>query len=75
MHKKTLTLFLAALALLLCASAARAEVEWLATGPDGETQIVLWYFYSDTCPHCLEAKPFIASLISSSPRHTVPAAS
>ena len=62
MHKKTLTLFLAALALLLCASAARAEVEWLTTGPDGETQIVLWYFYSDTCPHCQEAKPFVADL-------------
>jgi len=62
MHKKTLTLFLAMLALLLCASAARAEVEWLTTGPDGETQIVLWYFYSDTCPHCQEAKPFVADL-------------
>ncbi|NGP52616.1 thioredoxin family protein [Thioalkalivibrio sp. XN8] len=62
MYKNILPLFLAALALLLCASAARAEVEWLSTGPDGETKIVVWYFYSDTCPHCIEAKPFVASL-------------
>jgi hypothetical protein len=62
MHYKTLTLFLAALALLLCAYSARAAVEWLSTGPDGETKIVVWYFYSDTCPHCLEAKPFVAGL-------------
>ncbi|NHA13880.1 thioredoxin family protein [Thioalkalivibrio sp. XN279] len=62
MHYKTLTLFLAALALLLCASSARAEVEWLSAGPDGEPRIVVWYFYSDTCPHCQEAKPFIAGL-------------
>jgi thiol-disulfide isomerase/thioredoxin len=62
MHKTKLTLFLAALALLLCASVARAEVEWLSAGPDGETRIVVWYFYSDTCPHCQDAKPFVADL-------------
>lgn len=62
MHHKPLILFLAALALLLCASSARAEVEWLSEGPEGGTRIVVWYFYSDTCPHCLEAKPFVAGL-------------
>ena len=62
MHYKTPTLFLAALALLLCAFSARGEVEWLSTGPGGETRIVVWYFYSDTCPHCQEARPFVAGL-------------
>jgi len=38
------------------------EVQWLSESPDGETRIVLWYFYSDTCPHCQDAKPFVADL-------------
>lgn len=62
MHYRPLTLFLAALALMLCASSARAEVAWLSEGPEGGTSIVVWYFYSDTCPHCKEAKPFVAGL-------------
>ena len=54
---------LAALLLLLCASAASAaDVDWLKPGPDGTSQVVVYYFYSDTCPHCIEAKPFVASL-------------
>jgi len=62
MHKKHPILLVLALILLWVAPAAQAEVEWLSTGPDDETRIVVWYFYSDTCPHCQEAKPFIASL-------------
>ena len=54
---------LAALLLLLSASAASAaDVDWLSTAPDGTPQLVVYYFYSDTCPHCIEAKPFVASL-------------
>ena len=47
---------------LFLAPAAADEVQWLNEAADGSTQIVVWYFYSDTCPHCIEAKPFIAAL-------------
>lgn len=52
-------------ALLLAVSAtvtAADEVEWFSKGVNGEDRIVLHYFYSDTCPVCTEAKPFIAAL-------------
>lgn len=53
----------AALLLALCAAAAAAEeVEWFSKGPGGEDRIVLHYFYSDTCPVCTEAKPFLETL-------------
>jgi thiol-disulfide isomerase/thioredoxin len=58
-----LWLALAATALLSCAAARGAdEVQWLSEGPAGEARIVVYYFYSDTCPHCIAAKPFVASL-------------
>lgn len=54
---------LAATLLLLTGSAVTAaEPQWLSDGPDGESRIVVYYFYSDSCPHCIEAKPFVASL-------------
>lgn len=63
MLQSTLLRRLAALLFLLGAStASAADLEWLTTGPDGEPRVVVYYFYSDTCPHCIEAKPFVASL-------------
>src|SRR6056297_153855 len=55
------------LALFLCllpatVLAAADDVQWLSEGSEGETRIVVWYFYSDTCPHCQDAKPFVADL-------------
>ncbi len=61
MFTKILTVFLAIVG-LLTTTVARGEVEWLSEGADGQTRIVLWYFYSDSCPHCQDAKPFIAEL-------------
>jgi hypothetical protein len=57
-------LWLLATALLLWSAAASAagEVQWLSEGPGGEPRIVVYYFYSDTCPHCIEARPFVAAL-------------
>jgi hypothetical protein len=46
----------------LTARAAPGDVEWLSVGPDGQQRIVLWYFYSESCPHCQDAKPFVAGL-------------
>jgi hypothetical protein len=63
MRLERFLLALAAVALLSFASTSGAnEVEWLSEGPGGEARIVVWYFYSDTCPHCIEARPFVASL-------------
>ena len=63
MRRASFIRFLAAALLLLCAAANGAEdVQWLSEGPDGQSRVVVYYFYSDTCPHCIEAKPFVASL-------------
>jgi thiol-disulfide isomerase/thioredoxin len=49
--------------LALCwAPAAVGDVQWLSSGPADETRLVVYYFYSDSCPHCIEAKPFVARL-------------
>lgn len=57
---------LLALALAVPAAAAQqagdlAEGTWY-TVEDGEIRVMLYYVWSPTCPHCLEAKPFIAAL-------------
>lgn len=54
---------IAALLLMVSATVTAAdEVEWFSKGASGQDRIVLHYFYSDTCPVCTEAKPFIAAL-------------
>ncbi len=53
----------ALLTALFCAPAsASTEVQWLTDGPDGQPGLVVYYFYSDSCPHCQEAKPFVDGL-------------
>lgn len=52
----------AALLSAVSVAATAAEVEWFVKGPGGEDRIVLHYFYSETCPVCTEAKPFIEAL-------------
>jgi hypothetical protein len=53
----------ALLTALFCVPALGAQdVEWLTEGPDGQQTLVLYYFYSDSCPHCQDAKPFVAEL-------------
>jgi hypothetical protein len=55
-------LFAAGLLLLAATGAMAGDVQWLSEGRDGQQRVVVWYFYSDTCPHCIEAKPFVAQL-------------
>lgn len=50
------------LALCMQAAAVAADSRWFGTDPQGDTRLVLYYFYSDTCPHCIEARPFVAEL-------------
>lgn len=56
-------ILLGALLLAWCAIGSAAEdVEWFSEGPNGERRIILYYFHSDTCPVCAEARPFIEAL-------------
>lgn len=51
-----------ALLCLFVALAARAEDLWVATGPDGQPQIRLYFFWSLTCPHCAAAHPYVTAI-------------
>ncbi len=53
--------------LLLCslslfARAADAPVTWTGTDAKGDPEITLYFFWSQTCPHCAEAHPFVDAL-------------
>ena len=59
-----LATILRSLALVVVASlpaAAAADIQW-TRGDQGAEKLVLYYFYSDTCPHCQEARPFVEEL-------------
>lgn len=43
-------------------SSADETINWTTTQDDGETQVQLYFFWSQKCPHCLKAVPFIESL-------------
>ncbi|MGB7904072.1 MAG: thioredoxin family protein [Steroidobacteraceae bacterium] len=45
----------------------RSDAFWYGTAHDGTPTVRLYYFFSPTCPHCQEAKPFIAELQAQNP--------
>ena len=47
---------------LLFAFLVQAETRWTDTDPQGETRVHLYFFWSQNCPHCLEAHPFIDAI-------------
>jgi cytochrome c biogenesis protein CcdA len=51
----------------LIASAAFAEDSWVQTDANGQIQVHLYFFWSLTCPHCLEAHPFIEAIPNERP--------
>ena len=56
--------------LILLASAlgaAAEEIAWVGSGPDGSPRVGLWFFWSERCPHCREALPFVAALSAQHP--------
>ena len=55
-------LLLAAVVAAPLARGAATDVEWIEIAADGETTVQLWFFWTQTCPHCLEAKPFVETL-------------
>jgi len=61
-----LTSFFTAL-LLLISSACSAAPVWRETDAQGATVVHLYFFWSQRCPHCLEAQPFVESLAAQHP--------
>lgn len=56
------TLFITLILLLSCNTQASDTITWTSKQGDGETRVQLYFFWSQKCPHCLEAVPFIDSL-------------
>ncbi len=52
-------------------AAAQADLPpeslWHATSEDGEVLVNLYFFYSETCPHCARAVSFLPGLIEPRP--------
>ncbi|QIZ78426.1 cytochrome C biosynthesis protein [Ferrimonas lipolytica] len=41
---------------------AQPTIEWVKQNSDGSQSVTLYFFWSETCPHCAEAHPFIDKL-------------
>lgn len=52
---------------LLIASTAFAQGPWVETDADGNGRVHPYFFWSETCPHCLKAQPFIEAILSERP--------
>lgn len=39
-----------------------APERWIDVAPGGAVTVHLWFFWTRTCPHCLDAKPFVDAL-------------
>jgi len=64
---------LTAVVLLLIAVAGAAGAPasgapvWASAGADGEPQVYLYFFWSEKCPHCQRARPFVEQLAAKTP--------
>jgi hypothetical protein len=47
--------------------AAQSDDLWVKSGPDGQPQLQLYFYWTTTCPHCQEARPFVEALPASRP--------
>ena len=55
---------------LLClfpSALVQAEEPWVTTGPDGQPEVHLYFFWALTCPHCIQAHPAIAAIPQARP--------
>ena len=52
---------------LLPPALVRAEEPWVTTGPDGQPEVHLYFFWALTCPHCIQAHPAIAAIPKARP--------
>ena len=60
-------LLLVFLLCLLPPALVRAEEPWVTTGPDGQPEVHLYFFWALTCPHCIQAHPAIAAIPQARP--------
>ena len=61
--RRLLALFLLWTAGLTWTGPTLAEsARWIEQGSDGEARVHLYFFWSETCPHCLEAHPFVEAI-------------
>ncbi|MCX5740814.1 MAG: hypothetical protein NTZ61_20395, partial [Proteobacteria bacterium] len=61
------TIRIAALLALLLTPPVRADEPigaWVEREPGGAITVHLWFFWTRSCPHCLEAKAFVETLAS-----------
>ncbi|MBP8283641.1 MAG: hypothetical protein KAX46_06970, partial [Chromatiaceae bacterium] len=54
--------FLFILLCLLLPTLVQADEPWVTTGPDGQPEVNLYFFWALTCPHCIQAHPAIAAI-------------
>lgn len=47
--------------------AVAAEIQWVSPADDGQPRIHLYLFWSQTCPHCLQARPQVQALVADQP--------
>lgn len=59
------------LALLLLPRAGHGQDVWIERGAAGEPRVQLYFFWSETCPHCQEARPFVEAIPAARPWVTV----
>jgi hypothetical protein len=52
---------------LLVASTVFAQQPWMETDAENNVRVHLYFFWSETCPHCLEARPFIEAIPAERP--------
>ena len=50
------------LLIAMIASAASAQDPWVETDADGKVRVHLYFFWSETCPHCLKTRPFVEAI-------------
>jgi hypothetical protein len=48
--------------LLLLSVPAVAQTTWIDRDAEGGAQVHLYFFWSETCPHCEEARPFVEAI-------------
>jgi len=53
--------------LALFARISHADDLWITSGPDGQPEIQLYFFWSLSCPHCTEAHPYIQAIPQTRP--------
>lgn len=62
MRGRMAVILLVALLLPMIATPAVATEPWFEDLPDGEVGVHLYFFWSETCPHCHEARPVVEGL-------------